>query len=209
MAYTSENLEQSYGAIVQNLTLLISKIQELSPEGQDNLAYYVEFLLWQESERRASHTQGWSFSFIESFNQATVAATDKPDGMEVAMALASVGAEARPALWAHPPLSGQTTIEYYVPVPKKVRNIRLRVAVGIRDGAQISDTDLVAFSIKINGLRVWGVQTNRQEWQVAEIPLSINSGDMVRVMFNTESLGSHQYNWAVWGDPQLVGQTNG
>jgi hypothetical protein len=148
---------------VENPELLISKIQKLSPVGQEALAQYVEFLLWQEEQNRAGKAQEWSFSFIEHFAQATVSATTDPAGMEVSLAPASVGGEIRPALWAHPPLSGQTSIEYYVPVPKKVHNIRLQVAIGIRDGAKIADTDLVAFSVKVNGLRLWGTQSNNKK----------------------------------------------
>ena len=110
-----------------------------------------------------------------------------------------------PALWAHPPVSGRTTIEYYVPVPQQVHDLTLKTAIGIRDGAKIAKTNLVAFNIKVNGLRVWGAQTNQQTWQPVEVPIRVTTGDMVRFTFTTEALGSHQWTWAVWGNPELIG----
>jgi hypothetical protein len=124
------------------------------------------------------------------------------------MAPATVGGETRAALWAHPPVVGQAVIEYHVPVPQQVREVRLRVAIGIRDGAKIAPDNLVAFSVRVNGLRVWGQQSNAQSWQAVEIPLNLLSGDMARIEFATEALGSHQWTWAVWGAPELSGKLN-
>ncbi len=184
----------------------MDQIERLSAESQAELAHYVEYLRWREASQQSPALQQWSFSFIEAFSQASVFATDRPAGMDVKMAPATVGGESRPALWAHPPVTGQTVIEYYVPVPQQVANVRLKIAVGIRDGAEITEHNLVAFGIKVNGLRVWSQQTNAQRWEVATIPLKIASGDMVRVEFTTEALGSHKWTWAVWGHPELAGE---
>jgi hypothetical protein len=117
-----------------------------------------------------------------------------------------VGGESRPALWAHPPVTGQAIIEFHVPVPQQVSDIQLTLAIGIRDGSQIAKNNLVAFGVKVNGLRVWGQQTNEQRWIKAGIPLDLVAGDIVRVEFTTEALGSHEWTWAVWGGPELTGQ---
>ena len=128
--------------------------------------------------------------------------------MDVQMAPATVGGTSRPALWAHPPVSGKAVIEYYVPVPQQVTNIHLNLAIGVRDGAQVSNSNLVAFGVRVNGIRVWGKQSNEQNWQNQSIPLNITAGDMVRFEFTTETLGNHQWTWAVWGNPELTGKTN-
>jgi hypothetical protein len=185
---------------------LIDQIERLSAESRADLARYVEYLQWREANQQAPARQQWSFSFIEAFSQASVHASDRPAGMDVKMAPATVGSDSRPALWAHPPVSGQTVIEYYVPVPQQVVNIRLKLAVGIRDGAEIAENNLVAFGVKVNGLRVWSQQTNVQSWENATVPLKISSGDMVRVEFTTEALGSHKWTWAVWANPELIGE---
>lgn len=190
---------------MDNLQALMAHIEKLSAENQALVSRYVEFLQWQEAQSQAGALQQWSFSFVEAFKDAAVFATDKPAGMDVTLAAATVGGESRPALWAHPPLIGQTVIEFHVPVPQQVRNFRLRLAVGIRDGAEIAEDNLVAFGVKLNGLRVWGKQTNAQTWQPADIPLKLAAGDIARLQFTTEALGSHQWTWAVWGNPELVG----
>ena len=194
---------------MSELEALIAKIEKLSPAGFELLAEYLEFLSWREQvQLKTEETQIWSYSFIETFGEATVAASGNPAGMDVTMAPATVGDDTRPALWAHPPVSGRTTIEYYVPVPQQVRDLNLKTAIGIRDGAKIAKNNLVAFNIKVNGLRVWGAQTNRQIWQAVEVPIRVTTGDMVRFTFTTEALGSHQWTWAVWGNPELVGSTS-
>jgi len=190
---------------VDKLQALMAHIEKLSAENQALVSRYVEFLQWQEAQSQAGALQQWSFSFVEAFKDAAVFATDKPAGMDVTLAAATVGGESRPALWAHPPLIGQTVIEFHVPVPQQVRNFRLRLAVGIRDDAEIAEDNLVAFGVKLNGLRVWGKQTNAQTWQPADIPLKLAAGDIARLQFTTEALGSHQWTWAVWGNPELVG----
>lgn len=172
------------------------------------MAEFVAFLQWQEIQKQAAGAEGWSFSFIEAFKEAAVFASREAAGMDVKLAPASVGGEIKPALWAHPPLVGQAIIEYHVPVSQQVSQIRLRLAFGIRDGAEIAPDNLVAFSVRVNGLRVWGQQSNAQSWQTVEIPLNLVNGDIARIEFATEALGSHQWTWAVWGEPELRGTLN-
>ncbi len=193
---------------MNNLSDLIEKIEQLSPENQAQLAKYVEFLAWQEAQQKLVDTPGWSFSFIEAFKEAAVSATENSGGLDVQMAPATVGGTNRPALWAHPPVSGKAVIEYYVPVPQQVTDVHLNLAIGIRDGAQVSENNLVAFGVRINGIRAWGKQSNEQSWQSYSIPLNITAGDMIRFEFTTEALGNHQWTWAVWGNPELTGKTN-
>jgi hypothetical protein len=203
--YVSEFFPFSPEVFLSDLAELIKQIKHLSPENQASLAKYIEFLQWQESQSQAPTTTDWSFSFIEAFKEATVHASQDKAGMDVKMAPAIVGGESRPALWAHPPLVGQAVVEYYVPIPQQVSNLRLRLAIGIRDGAEIAEDNLVAFGVRVNGLRVWGQQTNAQTWQEAEIPLNVLTGDIARIEFTTEALVNHQWTWAVWGSPELYG----
>jgi hypothetical protein len=191
-----------------HLNQLSQQIEHLSAENQAKVADYVAFLQWQEAQAQAATVQAWSFSFVEAFKEAAIYASQDAAGMDVKLAPAVVGGETRPALWAHPPLVGQAVIEYHVPVLSQVGEVRLRLAIGIRDGAEIAPDNLVAFSVRVNGLRVWGRQSNTQTWQEAEIPLELIAGDMVRVEFATEVLNSHQWTWAVWGEPELRGRLN-
>ena len=190
---------------MSDLSNIIKQIELLSPENRAALAKFIEFLQWQEAQTKMPQAKGWSFSFIEAFKDAAAHASDDPAGIDVKMAPATVGGESLPALWAHPPVVGQAIIEYHVPLPRQVNAVRLRLAIGIRDGAQIARNSLVAFGVKVNGLRVWGRQSNESTWQGVEIPLDLTPGDMVRFEFTTEALGSHEWTWAVWGNPELAG----
>ncbi|HRV91270.1 MAG TPA: hypothetical protein P5526_03810 [Anaerolineae bacterium] len=190
---------------MNDLSPLFDQIKQLSGDSQAKLAEYVAFLQWQEARLAQPSATGWSFSFIEAFKQASSQATIDPAGMDIKMAPAAVGGQSRPALWAHPPVTGQAVIEYYVPIPEQVSDIRLNLAFGIRDGAQMAEDNLVAFGVKVNGMRVWGQQSNAQTWQEAAIPLTLTAGDVVRFEFTTEALGSHEWTWAVWGNPELTG----
>lgn len=193
---------------MNDLTHFIEQIQQLSPANQAKLADYIAFLRWQETEGAATAraASDWSFSFIEAFKEAAVYASQEPAGMDVKMAPATVGGQSRPALWAHPPLVGQAVIEYHVPIPQQIKGVQLRLAIGIRDGAKIAPDNLVAFGVRVNGLRVWEQQTNAQSWQEVQAPLNLLTGDMARIEFTTETLGSHQWTWAVWGEPEIIGK---
>ena len=190
---------------MSDLQEIIKQVEQLSPESRAILAKYIEFLQWQEAKNQLA--PDWSFSFIEAFKEANAHASQDAAGMDVQMAPAVVGGESRPALWAHPPLVGQAGIEYYIPVPQNVSKLHLRLAIGIRDGANTSEDNLVAFGVRVNGLRVWGQQTNVQTWEEFDIPLNVQSGDVAQVEFTTEALGNHQWTWAVWGNPELYGTT--
>ena len=189
-----------------DLTQLTQQIEQLSSQSRAKLAAYIEFLQWQERQKKISEAKDWSFSFIESYKQASTYASDDPAGMELNLGPATVGGVNRPALWAHPPVVGQAIIEYHVPIPQNIYDVRLKVAIGIRDGAQIDDMNLVAFGIKANGARVWGQQTNSSHWEEAEMSLNVIAGDVTRIEFTTEALGRHEWTWAVWGAPELTGK---
>lgn len=188
---------------MMDLGKVMDRIQQLSTESLAKLLDFVAYLEWQE-RRGETAEASWSFSFIEAFKRANIYATERPDGMDIKMAVATAGGEQRPSLWAHPPLGGQAVIEYYVPIPDTITRASLRLAIGIRDGAKISEDNLVAFGVRVNGVRVWGRQTNAQSWQSVEIPLKLNRGDMARFQFTTETLGSHEWTWAAWANPELV-----
>lgn len=186
-------------------TELYQQFAQLPPPQQQKVAEYIRFLQWQAEQSALPTQPNWSFSFIETFRHASVYASQAPAGLDVQVQEASVGGESRPALWAHPPVVGQGMIEYHVPIPDHLQQVQLRVAVGIRDGAKIASDTLVAFSLRVNGLRVWGTQTNQQKWHMVTIPLDVPRGDVSRIIFATETLNRHEWTWAVWGEPELVG----
>ena len=149
-------------------------------------------------------TRPWSLNLLEQFAGADVRASRNPAGMEVKAAEATVGGERRPALWQHPPVDGESAVEFHVPIPAGLRDLRLRFSIGIRDGAQAADR-LVAFRVRVDGWQVWSRAAWPLRWEPVEVPLPHQSGNVLRLTFATDGLGEHKFAWAVWGEPALVG----
>jgi hypothetical protein len=181
----------------------------LLPADQERVLEYIAFLRWRAGQGRtpvaATPARPWQYNLLEHFRTATVHASGPKAGMEVKTAAASVGGEARPAIWAHPPLSGEALVEFDVPVPAGLRDLSLRFAIGIRDGAQPRDERLVAFRVRVAGWQVWSQAGYPRHWEPIEIALPLQAGDVLRLVFATDSLGDHEWAWAVWGAPVLVG----
>ncbi len=178
------------------------------------MAEYIAFLRWR-AERPAvtgdaAAAEPWRFNFLEHLAEADVrATTGRPGGsskdaagMEVKIAEAAVGGERRPALWQHPPVSGESLVEFHVPIPAGLRDLRLRFAIGVRDGAQ-GEEQLVAFRVKADGWQVWSRAAYPRAWTPFEIALPFRAGNILRLAFATDGLGVHQWAWAAWGEPIL------
>jgi hypothetical protein len=186
----------------------LSALATLSSADQALVRDYIAFLQWRAGQVHQdpanSRTRTWRLGFLEHLAEATVQATRDPAGMEVKGAEATVGGEGRPALWQHPPVSGESVTEFHVPVPSGLRDLRLRFAVGIRDGARATDR-LVAFRIRVDGWQVWSQAAWPTSWRSLELGLPFHAGDVLRVAFATDGLGDHKWAWAVWGEPELIG----
>lgn len=185
-----------------------AQIAALSVADQALVGEFVAYLRWRSSdpcERGEKEERDWRYNFLEYFTEADVRATKDVKGMEVKAAMAAVQGETRPALWQHPPISGEALVEYHVPVPASVRNLRLRFAMGIRDGSQGAD-QLVAFRVRIDGWQVWSRAAWPTQWQRVEIELPFQAGNVLRLAFATDGLGSHRFAWAAWAEPELVGE---
>jgi hypothetical protein len=187
---------------------LAARIAALSEEDRRLVRDYVAFLEWRRSEGcgdGAAAQAGWRYNFLEHFAGADTRASKDRAGMELKVAAATVGGVARPALWQHPPVQGESIVEFHVPVPAGVRDLRLRFATGIRDGAQGAE-QLVAFRVKVDGWQVWSRADWPLQWAAAEVELPFHAGNMLRLAFATDALGSHRWAWAAWAEPQLVGR---
>jgi hypothetical protein len=190
---------------------LSDQVAALPAADQTLVREFVAFLRWRQTSSQPGEDadrRTWRYSFLEHFAQADVRATKEPAGMEVKAAVAAVGNDIRPALWQHPPVNGESLAEFHVPVPAGLRNLRLRFATGIRDGAHGAE-QLVAFRIRVDGWQVWSRAGWPLRWEAAEIELPFHAGDMLRLAFATDGLGSHRWAWAAWGEPELVGELGG
>lgn len=201
--------------MITPLETILRDLTALSPSDQERVAEYIAFLRWRAGYRNlaegAEAGRPWRFNFLEHFAAADVRAVagrsgsrEDVAGMEVKIGEASVGGEFRPALWQHPPVSGESLAEFHVPIPAGLRDLRLRFSIGIRDGAQGAE-QLVAFRVKVDGWQVWSRAAYPRTWQPFEITLPFQAGNILRLTFATDGLGEHQWAWAVWGEPELVG----
>jgi hypothetical protein len=200
------------------LETLLRDVSALAPVDQELVRGYVDFLRWRSGPGAVAATptaaQAWHFNVLEHFAGSDVraiparsgsGASRDLSGMEVKTAEATVGGERRPALWQHPPVNGEAVVEFHVPVPTGLRDLRLRFAIGIRDGAQAQDR-LMAFRVRLDGWQVWSRAAWPVTWQQTEVALPFQTGNVLRLAFVTDGLGDHQWAWAVWGEPVLVGQ---
>jgi hypothetical protein len=189
---------------------IVSKLDALTAESLDELARFVEYLKWRQGPTLAgSGGQPWVFDFVEHFRRAIVSADQDPAGMEIQVGEAMCGGNSRMALWQHPPVQGSALVEYQVPVPAGVTDLRLRFATGVRDGSQLAEGNVVAFRIFVNDWRIWSDTQHAREWKQHEIVMPTLPGDIARLQFITDGLGNHRWAWAVWGEPRLVGEVLG
>lgn len=82
---------------------------------------YVAYLKWRAGrglrELPSGNAGAWQYNLVEHFGSASVRSSEHEGGMEVKAAEATVGGERRPALLAHPPISGEAQVEFVVPIP--------------------------------------------------------------------------------------------
>jgi hypothetical protein len=188
---------------------IYAELAALPPETQEHVREYMAFLRWRAEQAHLAEsavtTHIWEYNFLEHLEGADLRSSRSPRGMEVKVAEATVGGTRRPALWQHPPIQGEGLVEYHAPVPAGLRNLRLRFAVGIRDGAEAGER-LVAFRVRVAGWQVWSRACWPTAWEENEVVLPFHAGDVLRIGFATDCLSDHPFAWAVWGEPVLLGE---
>jgi hypothetical protein len=195
---------------MSNLEQIVAELESLEPESLAELARFVEYLKWKQMPTPPGSTgQPWAFDFVEHFRRALVSADHDPAGMEVQVGEATCAGDSFMALWQHPPVQGSSVVEYQVPVPSDAGDLRLSFATGIRDGSQLAEGNVVAFRIFVNDWKIWSDIQHARNWKDHEIVMPTLPGDVARIQFVTDGLGNHQWAWAVWGEPKLVGKIVG
>lgn len=179
---------------------LIDLLEELNEAQLGRVRAYVESLL-QSGDTGA---QEWAYDFVAQFAQAKISAQRDRAGMEVQTGDAVCGGVMKRALWEHPPLSGAAIVSYAVPIPPHSRALKLSFFTGIRDGSQLPNDRYVAFRVMVNGWKLWSAVKNERVWQAQTVAMPESSSDILRIEFQTDGLGDHRWNWAVWGEPRLI-----
>jgi hypothetical protein len=195
------------------LDALLRRISTLSDKSLTQLSQYISFLKWQESQQHSSKPRDpastpqitWIYDFIEHYAQARQTATANPTGMELKTAPASCEGVIRPAIWQHPPAKGEAVLEYQIAIPMQADTLKLKLAAGVRDGALLSAENQVAFRIRVNGRLLWTHLKQETTWDDFVLDLPTLAGQMAVIQLITDALGNSRWNWAVWGEPQLLG----
>jgi hypothetical protein len=186
---------------------IVNLLDSLNRDSLEELARFIEYLKWKQGvEPTTTPGQPWSFDFVEHFRRAIVTADHDPAGMEVQVGEATCDGDPCMALWQHPPVQGSAIVEYQVPVPTNVTNLRLSFSTGIRDGSHLAEGNVVAFRIFVNDWKMWSDTQHIRRWRAHEIVMPTLPGDVARIQFVTDGLGNHRWAWAVWGEPRLLGE---
>ena len=195
---------------MSSLEQIVSDLESLAPESLAELARFVDYLKWKEGPvSSGSMGPPWAFDFVEHFRRALVSASHDPAGMEVQVGEATCAGDSHMALWQHPPVQGLSIVEYQVPVPSGVGGLRLSFATGIRDGSELAEGNVVAFRIFVNDWKIWSDTQHARNWREHELVMPTLPGDVARIQFVTDGLGNHEWAWAVWGEPKLLGEMAG
>jgi hypothetical protein len=186
---------------------IVNQLDSLDPDSLAELARFVDYLRWKQGSTQAKMVgKPWSFDFVEHFRRAIVTADHDPAGMEVQIGEAACDGDLRMALWQHPPVQGSSIVEYQVPVPADATNLRLSFATGIRDGSHLAEGNVVAFRIFVNDWRIWSDTQHIRRWIAHELVMPALPGDVARIQLATDGLGNHEWAWAAWGEPRLLGE---
>ncbi len=199
----------------ETIDALTRRIADLNDLSLNQLSQFISYLKWQEelwqgllqaeAQPNADQPLLWQFDFLEGFPVARQAATRSPKGMEIKVGVATCGLVQQLALWEHPPTVGSAVCEYTVQVPPQVNALKLRFAVGLRDGAQMEGDNFCAFRVLVNGVRLWSSTKQSTAWERHVIDLPSLAGQEIIVQFMTDGLGDARWNWAVWAEPTLLG----
>ena len=186
---------------------IVNQLDSLTPHSLEELARFVKYLRWKQGPAtQTAAGRPWTFDFVEHFRRAIVSADHDPAGMEIQVGEAACDGDSRMALWQHPPVQGSAIAEYQVPIPADVHNLRLHFATGIRDGSHLAEGNVVAFRIFVNDWKIWSDTQHIRKWKPYEIVMPTLPGDVARIQFVTDGLGNHEWAWAAWGQPKLIGE---
>ncbi|HNS49651.1 MAG TPA: hypothetical protein PKO09_00535 [Anaerolineae bacterium] len=192
---------------MRSLDEIVNDLESLSPASLQELERFIEYLRWKEApHRQAEAGATWNFDLVEEFHRAVVSADRSQAGMHVQVGETACSGEWRMALWQHPPVQGAAVVEYQVPIPANVRNVRLLFATGIRDGSQLAPGNIVAFRVFVNDWRLWSHTQHACRWLEQQVAMPSLPGDVIRVQLVTDGLGNHEWAWAAWAEPRLVGE---
>lgn len=157
-------------------------------------------------------TDLWRYSFYDNFVDAQQL---RHQGSDIDLHPKAIcEGETMRAIFEHPPGDpGEcTTLTYPTTPPSDLSLIELSGYVGIEthrpvpDGLQTTGRDPdnhVQFEITIDDQVRFKRRKETSQWEKFSI-LFVARGDNLSICLSTNSLGNNVYNWAVWGEPELI-----
>ena len=106
---------------------ITTRLRDLTPAQLEQVRAFIASL----RDGTTPRADPWRFDLLEHFPEST------RSGMEVKAADATCAQVTRPALWEHPPASGSATVGYMIAVPSRVRALKMKFSIGIRDGSEL------------------------------------------------------------------------
>jgi hypothetical protein len=157
-------------------------------------------------------TDVWRYDFYDNFPQGR---QQRHPGSDIDLHPEAVcNGERKKAIFEHPPddYKRSTIITYAVAPPSRASLLLLTGFVGIEtfrptpNGPQPSGRSSgndVRFQIVIDDQVKFRRRKSASDWE-RFVVLFVTAGDDLRIGFATNNLGDSAYNWAVWGEPELI-----
>ncbi|MCL5269256.1 MAG: hypothetical protein M1457_01560 [bacterium] len=160
-----------------------------------------------ETIRLAGRPHAVALDFTNAFSKA-----EQKNAAGTDLQLAVSGGVARKAIAQHPgapgaPLTELTWPEVALPFIGNGEKLLLHFYIGLRDGADLgkqSQADGCDFVIRVAGEEVFRRAHRTQAWEECAADLSRYASQSLAVSFVVDPRGNSAYDWAVWGDPQLI-----
>lgn len=145
------------------------------------------------------------YDFVDRYPDAKVSNAMSP-GAKTAIS----GSVPKPSIFLHTQLPGETTAEYSIELPRIGAGERLVMlySVGLTDGIKINDAshpfDGVSFELRIDGKKDFQANLMECGWVDGGTDLTPRAGKRIKVAFVTQANKNSNYDWALWGAPQIL-----
>lgn len=160
----------------------------------------------------AARTDLWRYDFIDHFAEAN---QRRHQGSDIEIHDSAIcDNQTMRAIFEHPPDRADkiTTLTYGVMIPSRLSLVELTGFIGIEEARPTPEglvrskrtlENAVQFKILIDDKEVFQKCKETSQWERFSI-LVHGRDDTLSVSFVTNNLGENAFNWAVWGEPQLI-----
>ncbi len=144
------------------------------------------------------------YDFVQRFPDAVVS-----DAMSPGIQTGKSNGVVRPAIFLHPTGPSDTIAAYSIDLPKMESGEKLVFvySAGLSDAIPMNDAahpfDGVSFELKVNGRKEFEADLKDYGWRDGAVDLTPHAGKEIKVAFITRGNENTNYDWALWGAPQV------